>query len=276
MSINNKDIFVEIGADIRERTRTSKKEKIDQRKRFEIWQRVRGEYRNFYWNEPFKNSKQKELSGTELVIKEQVEKILDKKTQVKDSSPVIAVDFGGMFSVSFLKIAGQMKKLIKQGKLVLIVTNRNFSSPQQGITRLEELFKTGWRGEKLSKQDKKLINQNSKLVQYLNTDAAELRHQQVMLPSGKEYPLHGNIDLIHEAEALKHNIKVDVDLPLIGMSLSEYGTFFLGSQRQYNSNYDDIHQKGQRNLERTGAKLFIPERKSKYKIYLKPEAPKID
>ena len=274
----NKDIFAEIGADIGERTKTLKLKKKDQRTRFEIWQRLRGDYRNFYWNEPARTTtNRKELSGTELVIIEQIKKILHKKNQAKDSSPVIAVDFGGMFSVSFLKIAGQMKKLIKQGKLVLAVTNRNFSSPKQGIKELEKKFKTGWwSGEKLYKQDIKLIKQNSNLVQYLNTDAAELRHQQVTLPNDKEYPLHRNIDLIHENQALEHDIKTDVDLPLIGMSLSEYGTFFLGSTHQYDKNYRDIHEMGKRNLIRAGAELYSPEKKSRYEIFLKPAAPRIN
>ena len=220
--------------------------------------------------------------GTENIIFSHVLKLLKQKEIENDQTPVIIVDFGGMYSLSFLRIANLLEKtgdLISRGKVVVVVTNLAFT-PEFGIEVLDH------EDNPLPSADKLFFRSHYHLAHYIQSDAAELRYKNIRLPDGSTLSLNGNIDLLHETFALVHGLKNDVDLPMIGAVMSKRGVIFTSTKDMHMNGFDEsdaeffsrvqAHKKGEKNLLDRGFKLQAIDERSKYNIYLAPDSGEVD
>src|SRR3989338_8028207 len=64
-----------------------------------------------------------ELLGVEIVLQKQIQAALFQKEQENDTSPVVVVDFGGMYSTSWLRLAESLRSLVESGRVVFVTTN---------------------------------------------------------------------------------------------------------------------------------------------------------
>src|SRR5262249_2382292 len=135
-----------------------------------------------------------ELVGMEHALRMQIEMRLREKAD----KPVIAVDFGGMWGVSFLRLAHRFAKEIDSGELVLVVTNLSHHMPEP----IEALREHRGFKEALSESEQALVLEQHHRVAWLQADARELLGAKVVLRDGRSIPLHGNVDLVHEFKAL--------------------------------------------------------------------------
>ena len=222
---------------------------------------------------------QEELVGAEVVLKKTIEEILEAKRNNDDSTPVIAVDFGGMYSLSFLRIAAELEKkdnLISSGNVVLIVTNLEFTV-DYGIQTAGQGYND------IGSDELALVQKYKHLVHYIKSDAAELRNQEITLPSGQTLKIKESIDLIHEMDALMHGAKNDTDLPLLARNLSTYGILFLGSKYLHpaletpeeKELRERAHQYGKENLVKEGLSKVDIGPEGHYEIYSKKSSPRI-
>lgn len=200
--------------------------------------------------------------------------------KINSSRPAIICDFGGTTSMSFLRIASSpgIKELATAGKVMFVITNLGFD--------LDKTLELKESNEEFSAEKIEFIKTNRHLVNYVNSDAAELRNVKIKNAfSGKTISLDKNIDLLHEDIALTHGLKSDVDIYLLGNILSNRGSLFMGSTQPHGKLSDSPEAKfnlsktfelGFKNLSKTGVKEYISPRKIMYKIFTKPKAPDID
>lgn len=270
MEVKNIDLAPEIA----KRTRLSRADKQEVRSHnFEMWTSHGGLYQDFYtdhnsFGEPLPEGK---LTETEKIIAAKSIKLAQESTD----RPAIVVDFGGMYSLSFFRIAGspKVRELVTSGKLMFVVTNIEFNL-EMGEKAIKEKYSD------LDQNEIDVINKNRDLVTFVQSDAAELKTLKIRNRfNGQEVPLQGNIDLIHEQSALMHGIKNDVDLYLLSRSLSDKGILLLGSKRLHPRLPSDpasrlpieqAHLMGIENLKRSGLLEYHPKRHSFYRIFSKP------
>lgn len=274
-----------LAPNLAERTKKARKEKSDFRNSEEFWKIGFGDY----GKAPSEGSdfselleKRKEaLAGIEKGLLERVLTILKIKEKAGEDSPAVMIDFGGMYGLSFLKIAAVLerrKQYISQGKIAVVVTSLEFT-PEYGL-------ETAGKGyNDITDEEKDVVENYRHLVHYIKSDAAELRHQKITLPNGEVIPLHQNIDVLHEDFALAHGKKNDVDLPLIARSMSPYGTIFLGSRYLHPDIFDyyeemkireEAHEAGKGNILLEGFRYLNLGEKKQYDVWLGPKAPLIE
>lgn len=233
----------------------------------EDWTYNSGNYRTpFGGDEHLSTSEDNgELVGMERTVRDQiVETHIDKKR--KNKGPVVAVDFGGMFGMSFNRIAHDLGKLIDKKEVVLVVTN--LTDRVAGLVAKKKIPRQGYRVgsmKGLVPEEAELIEQNWGLgrVRYLTTDGRKLR--KVRIDSGNgEMALGEKVDVLVENHVLMHGVVNDLDLDAVGASMSEEGIIFLGTELIQGHDYafpggdkldekrQEAHQIGQQNLIRRG------------------------
>ncbi|OGG20594.1 hypothetical protein A3D03_05270 [Candidatus Gottesmanbacteria bacterium RIFCSPHIGHO2_02_FULL_40_13] len=130
------------------------------------------------------------------------------------TDPVVYIDFGGVQSISTLRLALKFKKEVEQGKMVFIVTN--LSADKDRIEKF--VRRAGYRDEEA------WLLEAMKLVHYVQADAQELEDMTVSLPNERSIKINGNADFIHEADAISaHGFVNDRDFTILGKLLSGYG-----------------------------------------------------
>lgn len=275
------EVHLSIADDIGARTKKSRETKADLRTaEYESWKVGYGDYITpLLETEPYRDrKKQDELVGIEIDILNQILRTLEAKKHDKDGRPVIGVDFGGMYGLSFLRIARELEKrgqLITNGKVILVVTNLQFDKVQA----LESLYDSN---NEMSEDETEFVKSNIHLINYIQADAAELRRH-VIQSNNETIPLNGNIDIIHEHAALMHGLKNDVDLPLLAKCLSNYGTLLIGSMELHLmlgtedeiKNIKKAHNLGLENLLRLGLTQQRFENPWRYFVLRQPNAPLI-
>lgn len=267
------------------RSEQAKEERARSREKGEFWDKSLGDYSAFpfAWSEPIAERKTRyEIIGVERWLKSHALRVLEAKRRNGDSSPVIVVDFGGMFGMSFARLALDMQDMVRRGDVVFVVTNLGFS-PWKGL----ELIGAGY--DKIAAEEVELVQRvlQENLVHYVQADASELRQKSVKLPDGTKLPLQGHIDILHEKTALAHGSKNDVDLPLLARSLSDYGTLWFGSTElhaRFDISEDSetvrgrAHELGKANLQREGLQQrhISGVKNVRYEMYFKPQAPAVE
>ncbi len=183
-----------------------------------------------------------ELAGLELDIKEKIEDLLSKT----DKRPIMVMDFGGMFSVSFARLAEHFKDDIKNRTLVLIVTNQTFL-PNLNI--LEKIFEDRLRFP--NNNYKKVIKKHEKTeylwmtlcdiellkfyievlksgnINFINATAGELNRVTIPTQNSIRTPLMGNIDLVTERNVFIHIPELDEAIPDVVSTLSDNGSLMM-------------------------------------------------
>ncbi|MDO8660401.1 MAG: hypothetical protein Q7K43_00790 [Candidatus Woesearchaeota archaeon] len=205
------------------------------------------------------------LEGMESVIYWQVMSLLAEKERNPVEMPVIALDFGGMYGLPFIKLAKATEESVRQSKLVYVISNLLFNPSK--LSDCESL-----KGLNYPEYDDFFL-QNKNQVHYLVLDAEELRTAKVNLQNGRCVPLFGNIDLIHENNALGKSQLLDLDLLLLGNSLSPYGVFFLGDNDPNNTVNPIAFKIGKRKLLRSGVDQIDFGATARYDVYARPKAP---
>lgn len=224
-----------------------------------------------------------ELVGVEVAIFRQIMNIREKKDLQGDDSPVVAIDFGGRCGISMMRIATALSELVDSNRLLVLITSIAFYPDADGI---RSIIKSG---NYVNPSD---IEQAPQRVHFGQADAEELLSALIDI-NDNQFPAEGNVDIVHEADALKHVHIGDIDLPRIGKLLSRYGTFFTKTKYLEPDRYlffpgDEDEEKalflqkrlaylqGEANLQRMGIpKMDLGDRKSEYTIYAMPEAPRI-
>lgn len=272
------DIKIDIAPEIAERTRLSKNDKKEFRSSGrEFWRVGFGQYETFYLDDhdSAQRKNEEELKGAEIILAQQVREFAKKGSDKQ----IVILDFGGMYSLSFLRIAGSpgIRELVTSGKATFVVTNLEFT--------VDEGIKTAGQGNNdITKEELELVDKNKNLVTYIQSDAAELRTKKIRNAfTGKEINLAGNIDLIHERMALAHGLKNDIDFYLLAKCLNDRGILFIGSERLHSRSLNDSPEMvslreqtlklGFSNLKKAGLIEINPIRATEYRIFSKPGAP---
>lgn len=125
------------------------------------------------------------FSGNEIMLKSMLETQLHTSSSDK---PVIAVDVGGMYGLSWIKLARHFHTDIEAQKLILYVTNLHFDTTKakNNTTTLG-----GQEIQILSDKNIKLWRQFYSLIKFINISTVN------DLPS--------NIDLIHEEKSVSYH-----------------------------------------------------------------------
>lgn len=218
------------------------------------------------WNDPeydhenYNNPERFPIYGVERYILEGI------RSKIGIKKPVIVVDFGGMLSLSFLRIARELEGegYISNGDVCLVVTNLNFD-PNGKIEDIND--------ERLS-----FFQKHKHLVHYIQADAREL--QRVKLTVGDdEIIMKGSVDYMHESWALTHGKLNDVDWPLLARALSGGGELISESTTEgLHPSQDDksdyplrsqAHELGIRNLEAEGLVKRDLGEEANYDIFVK-------
>lgn len=277
---------IKTAANIGQRAKAAREKKDEIRAQTdpELWQQCRGDYGRFslFYDDDLmiERKEVQELVGFEQTLERLIFDMRSTKDELGDPSPVIFLDFGGMFSLSSLRIAHseRIRALIESSRVAIVVSNIHMISPHDSLEHRLHKNTYSWRGETFSDKEAEFMRNAFRYVHYINADAAELGKKRIYLPDGTEVFLHNHLDIVHESESLRHSIKTDVDLPLIYRELDPDGIFFLGSnitdididQRS------DIHDTGKQNLIRMGAHQLEFEKPHRYEIYYKGRNPQID
>lgn len=237
----------------------------------ESWPVRTGTYNNGLNDEPVEpiTVNGVELEGMEAIIYKQINEVLTAKTKDRIDSPVIALDLGGMYGIGSIKLAKAMEDLVRSGRVVFVVSNLTFNP---GTMSKEDV--KSFSGLNHSQYDDFFL-QNRELINFVMSDVEELKSIQLSLPNGKTQPLFGYVDLIHEQNALGKSHLPDSDLPLLGRSLSSYGTFLLGDYDPKYSVEPKAFELGESNLMRTGVHQINIGEKANYKVFAKPKSPLI-
>ncbi len=208
------------------------------------------------------------LEGIESVIYKQLMNVLaEKKGNCIDS--VIALDFGGMYGIPFIRLAKSTEDLVRRGKIAYVVSNLIFNP---AIMSDEEV--RSFSGLNHSDYNNFFLK-NRGLVHFITSDADELKSIKINLPNKGIIPLYKNIDIIHEDNALGKSQLLDSDLPALGESLSPQGVFFLGDRDANLTINPRAFKLGVRNLLQGDIRKVNLDDHSQYDVYVKPKAPKL-
>lgn len=209
-----------------------------------------------------------QLRGMEETLYETIQELLKKRS----GQPVVAIDIGGMRSLSFVRLALKLQNEIAQGKVVLAVSNLAFNPDAPENPRSKD---------RIFIDDEKVFWQKHRhLVHFIQANIAELQKRAVTLPDGRLLPLKGHLDVVHERCAMMHGYVNDVDLALIARNVSRDGFFFLNSTWIQEFNEKDplapsreaAHTIGMKNLVAQGLVPFTPPEKMTYRVYTGADA----
>lgn len=209
-----------------------------------------------------------DLEGMEVVIHKQIMDILAAKNRDNVDNPVVVLDLGGMYGLSSIRLAKATEELVRQGKIVYVVSNLTFNPSKMS----DEQVRSAATGLGNPDYDDFFL-QNRELVHFIMSDAEELKDTQVTLPNGERLSLFGNIDLIHEQTTLGKSQVLDSDLPTLGKSLSPYGIFFLGDKDAQLTVNPTAFKLGESNLLQSGVNELDLSTDARYRVFMKPKAP---
>jgi hypothetical protein len=104
--------------------------------------------------------------------------------------------------------AAQYEDSIKSGQLTMVVSNLD------------------WTPEKFLDTDSEVPERE--IVDYKQCTFRELMCQTIILPNGREIPLKGNVDVLHESHSLSRWSQVpELDMLIVPQLLSVQGTYFI-------------------------------------------------
>lgn len=182
------------------------------------------------------------LTAQEIQIVRNIDLLLEQT----EHRPVIALDFGGGFGLSWMRIATQpkYKTAIEKGELIMLVSNLGSTpdptpdeSGASGIARemntTNQFVRQSRAAVSYSDMDIQWAQANQQHIQYLDANALELPDMTVSLIDGTQVPLAGNVDIIHEQFAVTHSHVPDLVLASFGELLSDRGTFYSDTATGY-------------------------------------------
>jgi|GEM_PF-2112049 len=175
------------------------------------------------------------LGASELAMDIQIQELLARRKS--DDKPVVAVDFGGGLGVSMIRIASRHRKAIEDGDLFLAVTNLGYLPQSESHRNSYSLIASRLSmkrnlGDSTSSQSQlQFIQDNQSLVTYIDATAPELATN-FIISKGKQIPLRGAVDIIHESYSLMHSHIPDIALAVFGELLSTEGSLYLGTRRR--------------------------------------------
>ena len=255
-----------------------------QERAIEIWSMRQGDYSHRFFNdeEYVPRETQEQLIGTEQILAQQIETVAKYKEQEHNMQPTVILDFGGMSSLSMIRLAKHYEDMIQTGKLAVISSSLFFTPDKIPLEKINEWFKD-------DEEAARFFQKYHHLVHYINSDATGLKRTTIDLQTSHNdntLKLGGNIDIIHEHFTLRHGHKNDIDLPHLAKTLSPQGCMFI-STSQYSMESKDTDQDktdlqlriealkvGFQNLETFGLEWvdFTP-RQPTYRVYKQPTAP---
>lgn len=198
------------------------------------------------------------LEGSEATLCEALAMSVERRSEKNEARAVVAVDFGGMYSYSFLKIAERLAADIKKGRLIIVSTSFGFDpysyAPSQEMLRFhdQELLP--------------LFRKVGHLVHYVHCNAFTFRDVSVPTPAGPVFRMGDGVDLIHERASLSLNSKlVDIEFPALGESLAAGGKLLLESEKV--ENLKPERKQGIDNLKAVNVHLSSLGSKLKYEGY---------
>lgn len=165
-----------------------------------------------------------ELESFEKLISWRVEDVLRG-----DSNPGVVVDFGGMYSLSMVKVAKHFEEAVRAGRLVFVSTSWSFNPKEDRDRKLEYVFpdETAYFEAYHPQAVKEYLKRNMELVNYVNCNAFSFADVEVDSPQGKVKMADG-IDFLHEVYSISmHSKLLDLELPSLGVLLRERGVMML-------------------------------------------------
>jgi hypothetical protein len=210
-----------------------------------------------------------ELTGAEPGIYRFLLEVVSLRGRNAEEGPSIALDWGGGFGISWIKLAKALEPLVKEEKLALVVTNL---AVNPGLLTKEQV-----EAARIDRDDdryKDLFMKDRHLVHFVELESQGLRGKQIILPKRGRVQLFGNIDLIHEQATLGNSRIPDFDLAELGAALSPYGVMLLDSN-DGNTKARELEalKVGQESLRKRGLmKVLLPNDKS-YQLFSAPRAP---
>lgn len=128
--------------------------------------------------------------------------------------PLVFIDFGGQMGYSTIKLSNFFESEIKDGRLILIVTN---------LVDNYETVKSYYQRES-DAEERQLFEKNSSLVHFLQADAQDLQAMEIEDYTGNKIPIKGNTSIVHELGSISRFGRLnDVDYPLLANILSRDG-----------------------------------------------------
>jgi len=208
------------------------------------------------------------LEGIETIIYKQAMEVLEAKKKDNVGKPVVVLDLGGMYGLTFLRLAKATEELVKEGKIVYVVSNLTFNPGIISEDQVKEF-------PGLNHSDyNDFFLQNRGLVHFIVSDVDELGDTQIDLPDGGNLQLGGNIDIIHEQSALGKSTIPDSDLPTLGKTLSPYGIFFLGDKDPLCTVNPPAFEVGVKNLLQIGVTELDIGDSGIYRVFVKEKSPR--
>lgn len=212
-----------LGEHYTERLRVGRQVKEEARSRpIETWRVSGGDYVNSFfqdgeWDEKVYTLPTFDLCGAEVVFYELLKKKLKERKERGDQTPVVAVDIGGMYGVSWCRLAKHFEKEVVAGEIQFVVTNLANDN-----SNIESSFKAEMAADPIHSRPLEVFEQAHHLVQYKKMDVAELWEV-----------YRGKVDLVHEKMSLTHSMVPDTDFPLAVECLNDSGVFVAGDSSSH-------------------------------------------
>lgn len=225
-------------------------------------------------HEQGKRHSPEELVGTELILLDEVKTKVRERADDPGADPVVLLDFGGMVSMSMVRIAKALSKEIESGEVAVVSSSLKFQ-PDEFLSSNSDISFTFYHDADVEK----FYRENHHRVHFVNGDASTLRDVSIDVPNVGQISLNKHIDIIHEESVLIHGRKNEIDIPRLGNILADKGILFLGtSEKQINMSYprprdrSDATVLGRENLSEVGmtprADIEAEQRK-RYFVYQK-------
>lgn len=184
------------------------------------------------------------LASTERLVSDKIDAALK---EADGSRPVVAMDFGGGWGLSWLRIAAQARHrdAIQDGRLAMVVTNLGYTPAEKpdddgyvGIARAMNidnvLFEQGANVVQQPARDMDWVQENQHLVNYVNVGTLELADMTIPLRDNSEtIPLKGGVDVVHERLSLAHTHVPDIALAAFDRLLSPNGALYSEASTYY-------------------------------------------
>ncbi len=161
------------------------------------------------------------LVGIELYFKDLINDFLIDKS----AKPVVAVDLGGMNSLSWCRLGRHFQEEIQQGKVILVSTSLDFDIDKDG--RYKYSYHT----------DDQFIRENKQFVNYIQSDMSTLKHQKIQTPN-EEIFLSQNVDIMFEEMSVsQHSPIPESDISYVPDLLSPRGIYFTKARNMVSEYY---------------------------------------
>ena len=220
---------VTLGSNLKERLREQGEhvEGLKKGAEKEIYTNIRGDYSDRNddllasseqdYTRSFERHNVNEVVGLEQYFADLIERLLEIK---KGQEPVVAVDVGGMFGLTWSRLADHFADRIKAGEVALVVSNITRDPAKQRNDPNE------YKHFSFTEEEVALLQKTSPLL-HLISGTARLDRQQIQLPNHQILPLKHAADIIYEYFSLTAWSKVpDLDILKMAKLLSPYGMYF--------------------------------------------------